>query len=99
MRLNHFVILGKNHFVSVVNKGVIGASAAKRCTSWSLGKSATHAKRDLWRNTTCANKNMIVTAIATELALHPATWDDSNKGTFERIKAKLTFKWPKTLID
>ena len=42
---------------------------------------------------------MIVTAIATELALHPATWDDSNRGTFERIKAKLTFKWPKTLID
>ena len=42
---------------------------------------------------------MIVAAIATELALHPATWDDLDKGTFERIKAKLTFKWPKALID
>ena len=87
--------MGKNHFVSVVNKGVIGG----RVSSKEMYQLVLREACNPCSLTTCANKNMTVTAIATELALHPATWDDSNKGTFERIKAKLTFKWPKTLID
>ena len=78
IRLNHFEELGKNHFVSVVNKRAPGGHVSSKEMYQSVLREACDPCRKLFvahhcRSLPCANKNMIVTAIATELALHPTT--------------------------
>ena len=78
IRLNHFEKLGKNHFVSVVNKRAPGGHVSSKEMYQSVLREACDPCRKLFvahhcRSLPCANKNMIVTAIATELALHPTT--------------------------
>ena len=100
--LNHFVILGKNQFVLVVNKGVIGGHVRSKEMYELVLKEACNPcrKRFVAHHYMCKQKyDSDSHRHRIGLALHPATWDDSNRSTFERIKAKLTFKWPKTLTD
>ena len=78
IRLNHFEKLGKNHFVSVVNKRAPGGRVSSKEMYQLVLREACNPGRKRfvahhYRRLPCAKKNMIRTAIATELALHPTT--------------------------
>ena len=62
-----------------------------------------HAKKNImrhhYRTLPKENKNLIVSAIMADTAMKSNNTEDLSKDIFDRIKAKLIFKWPKTLID
>ena len=104
MSLNHFENLGKHHFVSVINKkNPDKAVTSKDIYLKILKKACVPCQKNLikhhYKTLPRTNRNLIVSAIAMDNALKSNNRLDDEEDMFERLKAKLIFKWPKTLID
>ena len=105
VRQNHFERLGKHHFVSLIDKRAPGGKVDskdfyKSVISKACGPCQKAIIKHHFRKLPPRNKIHVVSAIAKELALGTTTTTaDKETEEFDRIKARLIFKWPKTLID
>ena len=105
VRQSHFEKLGQHHFVSLIdkrapNRKVDSKDFYKSVISKACGPCQKKIIKHHFRKLPSRNKIHVVSAIATELALGTTTTKiDKETEEFERIKARLIFKWPKTLID
>merc|ERR1712020_823871 len=105
VRKSHFEKLGQHHFVSLIDKRAPDGKVSskdfyKSVISKTCGPCQKKIIKHHMKKLPTRNKVQVVSAITTELALGTTTTPrDEETEEFERMKAKLIFKWPKTLID
>ena len=97
MSLNHFENLGKNHFVSVINKKNPDRPVTSKDIYLKLLKKAcAPCQKNLikhhYETLPKTNRNLIVSAITMDNALRSNNKIDTEEDMFERLKAKLIFK-------
>ena len=104
VRQSHFEKLGKNHFVSLVDKNAPDGKVNSRdfyrsVISKACGPCQKAIIKHHFRKLPHQNKTHVVSAVATKLALATTTTSmDMETEEFDRIKARLIFKWPRTLL-